>query len=324
MSLLRSCTATRRRDSTVPKKLRCVIYTRVSTPKQEFNYSLRTQLKKCREYASRQGWDVIAEYSDKFTGTKVSRPEFDKVRALSGTFEILLVYVLDRLGRLEPLPFWNMCKSFQENGTKVWTTEDGWINADDLIAVITPLFKSQGAFDERKKIVRRGRDGRREAAEKDHKITISRLGKYGYDYSKKRRKLTINPEETKWVKRIYEWYTEGDPDQQGKKIGMIAIARKLTELRIPTKADTAGKPKKKGYGVWGSSSVRVILTDETYAGRWYFGRSRPGDTPNTRKQADKKDPICVPCPPIVSEDTLQAAQARARAHYIVATRNTQA
>ncbi|MEP7305265.1 MAG: recombinase family protein [Acidobacteriota bacterium] len=57
-----------------------VIYCRVSTKEQVQNLSLRTQLKACRDYCAREGFEVAKEYTDAGESAKTTdRPEFQKL-----------------------------------------------------------------------------------------------------------------------------------------------------------------------------------------------------------------------------------------------------
>jgi DNA invertase Pin-like site-specific DNA recombinase len=82
---------------------RAVIYARVSTDEQaEEGYSLDEQLRLCREFCERKGWNVIAEYVDPgVSGTTVDRPAFQQMLADArlGKFDNLCVHKLDRFSR---------------------------------------------------------------------------------------------------------------------------------------------------------------------------------------------------------------------------------
>ena len=74
------------------------IYARVSTTDQ----SCEIQLRELREYASRRGWSLTAEYVDTgWSGAKASRPELDRLMRDAGRrqFDVVLVWKLDRFGR---------------------------------------------------------------------------------------------------------------------------------------------------------------------------------------------------------------------------------
>jgi hypothetical protein len=77
-----------------------------------------------------------------------------------------------------------------------------------------------------------------------------------------------------------------------------AIARRLTENRVPTWVDTNGKLEKKmPKGEWPPSSVANMLGNEVYRGRWYYAKS-------------SDEPILVNVPPIVDTDTWKMVQER--------------
>src|SRR5271170_1205352 len=74
------------------------VYARVSTTDQ----SCEMQLHELRQYVSRQGFQVFAEYVDTgFSGASASRPELDRLLrdARLRRFEAVLVWKLDRWGR---------------------------------------------------------------------------------------------------------------------------------------------------------------------------------------------------------------------------------
>jgi DNA invertase Pin-like site-specific DNA recombinase len=78
--------------------LKIGIYARVSTGKQEN----ANQLDQLREFARKQGWEIIAEYIDTVTGSgKLRRPQFDRMMldASQKKFDLLLFWKLDRLSR---------------------------------------------------------------------------------------------------------------------------------------------------------------------------------------------------------------------------------
>lgn len=99
------------------------IYARVSTNRQETD----NQLDQLSEFAIKQGWEIVAEYVDRVTGSgKKERPQFEKMMlaASQKKFDLLLFWKLDRLsregvrktlGHLEKLDGWGVAwRSYQE------------------------------------------------------------------------------------------------------------------------------------------------------------------------------------------------------------------
>lgn len=78
--------------------MRCALYVRVSTEEQ----SLDNQLAQLREYASRQGWQIVREHTDLgLSGKNGDRPAFKQMLrdASQRRFDVLLFWSLDRLTR---------------------------------------------------------------------------------------------------------------------------------------------------------------------------------------------------------------------------------
>ena len=84
----------------------------------------------CRKFAQKQGWRVVKEVAEKgVSGSKVSASKRDAIQQLkeeaaNGEFDILLVYMFDRLGRIESeTPF--VLEWFVQHGIEMWSTHEG-------------------------------------------------------------------------------------------------------------------------------------------------------------------------------------------------------
>lgn len=76
-----------------------VIYARFSCSKQR-EASIEDQLRVCRDWCRREGYSVVAEYSDyAISGRTDDRPKFQEMIANAGESEIVLVYMMDRFSR---------------------------------------------------------------------------------------------------------------------------------------------------------------------------------------------------------------------------------
>jgi DNA invertase Pin-like site-specific DNA recombinase len=76
---------------------RVALYGRCSTDRQE----VENQLVQLREFAAKQGWQVVAEYVDYESGGKGDRAQFQQlfVDASKRRFDLVLFWALDRLSR---------------------------------------------------------------------------------------------------------------------------------------------------------------------------------------------------------------------------------
>jgi DNA invertase Pin-like site-specific DNA recombinase len=86
-------------ERTVKMSKRVAIYGRVSTSGQ----STDIQLTECREYASRCGYEIVAEYTDTISGTtgKDEREALGRLLedAFARKFSVVVVYSIDRICR---------------------------------------------------------------------------------------------------------------------------------------------------------------------------------------------------------------------------------
>ena len=108
---------------------------RVSTAKQvdhdEQNQAdIPMQRKACHEFADRMGWTIVhEEQEDGVSGYKVSAAQRDKIQLIrehaeQGKFDILLVFMFDRLGRkADETPF--VVEWFVKKGVRVWSVNEG-------------------------------------------------------------------------------------------------------------------------------------------------------------------------------------------------------
>lgn len=108
---------------------------RVSTTKQvdhdELNQAdIPVQRKACRDFADKMGWVIVNEEQETgVSGYKVSANDRDKLqlikkRAEQGKFDILLVFMFDRLGRKsDETPF--VVEWFVKHGVRVWSVNEG-------------------------------------------------------------------------------------------------------------------------------------------------------------------------------------------------------
>lgn len=85
----------------------------------------------CHEFAERQqDWEIVKEFSEKgVSGYKVSAQDRDAIQdlkeaALREEFDVLLVFMFDRIGRIDDeTPF--VVEWFAKHGIEVWSTREG-------------------------------------------------------------------------------------------------------------------------------------------------------------------------------------------------------
>ena len=108
---------------------------RVSTDKQvDYNdksqADIPMQRRECHRFCEKMGWTIVhEEQEDGVSGHKVRAENRDKLqiikeRAKQGKFDILLVFMFDRIGRIaDETPF--VVEWFVKNGIAVWSVMEG-------------------------------------------------------------------------------------------------------------------------------------------------------------------------------------------------------
>lgn len=93
--------------------MKVAIYLRVSTDRQE----TENQAVQLREFAAKQGWQIVHKYCDYESGGTADRPEFKQMfgDASRRKFDLVLFWALDRLSRegvLQTLTYLNRLESY--------------------------------------------------------------------------------------------------------------------------------------------------------------------------------------------------------------------
>jgi site-specific DNA recombinase len=106
-----------------PGEARAILYARVSTDEQaRSGYSLAQQLEALRDYASREGYEVLEEVQDPGqSGASLERPGMDRMRdlvAAGGGATVVLAQDRDRFSR-EPAFTYILRRELQEHGCEL-------------------------------------------------------------------------------------------------------------------------------------------------------------------------------------------------------------
>jgi site-specific DNA recombinase len=299
-------------------KKRAILYPRVSTDEQAADgYSLPTQLEGCRKYVRDNGFDIVAELVEDYTGTVPieDRPEGSKVYAMLANDEadVLVAYRMNRIVRPpEEGDEWDipiLIRSLAKLGKEIHTCDRGHIGTSfgDLI---TAVLDGRSAGDERREFLERSKRGKRGKVRgnKDKGIPPKPFcgGTVPYGYKVNEQGLfEIDEAEAKVVKLIYDWYTNGE------SMSMGAITRRLSEMGISTPGESRTNYRIRESGMWNPSTIFKILRNELYYGVWHFTSTASGHP----------EKIAVSVPAIVSKEQWQAAQARKDYNRLMSRRN---
>jgi len=247
-----------------PRKV--AIYIRVSTAEQQMEgYSLEAQKKRLFSYVNdniglnlttKEGWI----YSDTHTGSDMNRPGLESLmKALHDKkFDAVLVLKIDRLSRsLKHLLM--IFEELEKNQISLISMQENLDFRGPIGKLVFQIFGAIAQF-ERELIKGRTMMGRLASAEMGN-YTGAHIP-FGYvavrNASGRGKKLELNPEERKWVEKIYDWYIyEG--------LGCGQIADRLNDLSVKKGSEAMEHYK---FTPWNERSVATILMSTIYRGEF--------------------------------------------------------
>jgi len=284
---------------------RAVLYARVSgDDRGKDGRNLAGQIEMCREYAQKRAYPVMAELPEDdrgASGASFELPQLAKIRemAQAGLFEILVVREIDRLSR-------NLAKQLiVEDELKRLNVRIEYVLGeypDTPEGNLLKHVRASVAEFERLKIIERMTRGRYLKV-KSGSVLVSKRPPYGYSAQPssdgKKFLLVVEENEAKIVVLVFDWFTTNDGVTL--PLGISQIATRLNEMGIPTARNPILKNKS---GKWSGSSVRAILTNETYIGIWTYGK------PHRNQRDPLENSVRVKVTPIVPQEVWEMAQAR--------------
>jgi site-specific DNA recombinase len=270
-----------------------VLYARVSTDEQaKSGYSLAQQLEALREYAVREGIEILEEIMDPGqSGASLERPGMDRVRDLvaAGGVDTVFAQDRDRFTR-EPAYHYLLKREFEEQGTKLCALNDH--GDDSPEGELTDGILDQLAKYERAKTAERTRRGKLRKAREGKIVAARPRPTYGFAYNDRRDGYVIDDEAMAVVRRIFEMCASG-----------------MSIRSVKTALDAEGVPTPNGGRHWSRMTIRDIVLDDCYKPHSYeevgklvapevaskldprahYGISWYGRTRSTTKQVVERD-----------------------------------
>ena len=286
-------------------KKRAVVYCRVSTNKEEQETSIKNQRKSLRKLCEDKDWTIphinvtgICEngiyYDEGVSGTKLKRPAFSRLLLDAGLepvidadtrqttttykankrktnkFDYIVVKDTSRFSR--NINVNSILQSLKENDVYVYFSDLNKSTENDADWTYISIFFTLAEAESRRK---------RDAVSFGYESGI-RAGKIyvggkiiGYDYHKESNSLTVNEEEAKLVKRVYDLYTE-------EHLGHHRICKQLEKEGFK---NSNGK-------VFTRSTISRMLKNEKYCGITTSGRFHKVDLFSNKKiERDYNDPV---------------------------------
>ena len=296
--------------------MKVVGYARVSTAKQRDEATIETQVSAIETFCKQKGHDLIHVYCDEaISGESTLLEERPQGKQLledadAGTFQAVVVYKADRLGRTPRVMESAAHELHHKRGIDI-------IGIAEHIDLGTPLgytmFTISGAIAaaERENTLKRLMDATLRYAEQG--VWLGGIVPYGYrvEGKKKEARLVLSAEpipgfdfsEVDVVRMIYRWAAD-----EGRSC--LVIAERLHALGVPTsyhrdeREVLSNKRKKKTANLWHCGRVRNMIVETTYKGVHFWGKRQKPTRPNQlpRPQIERAVPA------IVDEDIWQRAQ----------------
>lgn len=290
--------------------MRTAIDARASTPRQERDQTIESQLATLRSWTRAHGDEFLPEHEfidEGYSGARLDRPALDRLRdaIADAVIDQLLVLTPDRLARKHAYQVL-LLEEFRRAGCAVVFLQRPI--SDDPNDQL--LLQIQGAVAEYERAVLAERFRR-------GKLQNARSGNYnggkaphGYHYIRKREgvpgHLVVNDAEAEMVRQVYGWLIE----------------ERMTIRQILKRLNAGPWPPRSQSGQWSSSVVHHILSDPirrgiAYSNRYQFvppkkPRKRgPASRENScRKPKPENEWIAIPVPAIVGPETFDLAQAQ--------------
>ena len=275
--------------------LRVTFYARVSTDQDEQINSLENQVQYYTELIkSKKNWTFVPGYIDEgISGTSTRhRDDFNRMirDAKAGLFDFIITKEISRFSR-STLDSIKYTQELLDYNVGVFFQNDN-INTLDTDSEFRLVIMAGVAQDEVRKLSERLKFGFRQAIKNGHVLGNDKL--YGYD--KKDCVLTINEEEAKIVRIIFDLYAN-------HRYGTRKISQTLFDMGYTSREGNA----------FNVLTIRHMLENPKYKG-WYCGNKTQNLDYRTKKKAflDESEWVMYPdpsIPAIVSEELWDRANA---------------
>lgn len=307
-----------------PDKRRVCLYVRVSTTEQAEKFGKNVQLSQMKKW--------LAAHEDQFTHDEKyiyidegfsgaseieERENLPKLfeAAKKNKFDVVLVWKLDRFFRRTRYLL-NAIEELREMGVDFIATSQAEVNTTTTFGKFMLGLLGIIAEMERDLILERTGIGRIEAATAGK--WVGGMHTYGYDIDPQKQTISINPETSKIVRKIFNWLVKDrlntyEIQQRLNAKGDIPTQADLEAQRLEKEGRLKGKKRTKNpANYWHDTTVGRILRNEAYKGYYYYGKTTLKFDPVLKKKREHANPpeewIKITCPKIVDEKIWEKAQ----------------
>lgn len=221
------------------KRVYCLY--RVSTLGQVEKDDIPMQRQACHAFAEKQGWQIIAEFSEKgVSGFKQSAEQREalvaiKQAAILKKFDVLLVFMFDRLGRRDDeTPF--VVEWFVKNGIAVWSVMEGEQRFENHVDKLLNYIRFWQSSGESIKTALRTRVRMEQLIQENGYVggtapygyrlcKLGRVNKRGFEVHD----LLMDPAKAEVIKTIFRLYCEEDMGPY-KQTDEAAMAEAISDI----------------------------------------------------------------------------------------------
>jgi len=232
--------------------MKVAIYVRVSTQEQaREGFSIPAQLESLRAFCKSQNWEVTEEYKEEGKSAKdLDRP---KMRQMMRDIErrkidLVLVHKLDRLTR-SVSDLYQLLEYFEKYDVKFRSATEVYDTTTAMGRLFITLVAALAQW-ERENLAERVKFGIEQMIDEGKRP--GGHSAYGYKFDKDFN-CTVIEEESRWVKKIFEWYNDG--------FGYRKIADRLNELHVSPRIAMK----------WTSATIYGMLRNDLYTGIYRWG-----------------------------------------------------
>lgn len=263
--------------------LKVAIYIRVSTHWQVDKDSLKVQERELISYCQMVlGINDYVVFTDPgYSAKNTDRPDYQAMmdRIRTGEFSHLLVWKIDRISR-NIIDFATMSEELKRLGVAFVSKNEQFDTSTAMGEAMLQIIMVFAQFE------------RKQTSERVTAVMLSRAGNgqwnggrvpYGYRWDKETSTFSLDEVEAGYVKRMAQLYEEHQ--------SLLFVAKWLNDAGIATKSGAA----------WTPSSLRVILTNPWYIGRYVYNVHSDG---RGQKKRDESEWIFIDNhhEPILDED----------------------
>ncbi|KKP56405.1 MAG: Resolvase domain protein [Parcubacteria group bacterium GW2011_GWC1_34_10] len=304
------------------KKLKAALYIRVSTTGQddEEHFGPEVQLERGQNYCKSQGFELEEShiYKDTISGSTHPEKRTGLTQLLKDAeqkeFDVVLVYKIDRLARNLKV-FLGIIEHFEALKV-IFRSVTEPIDTSTPVGQMVMQILAMFAQFERGMIRERTLGGKLQAAKQGNFVTG--VATYGYRVDKTTKRLVIEPEQAKIVKKLFHWAVD-------EKLPLREIEKRMNQLKVSAPY-VAKYKKRKTLDYWHKRTIGRILTNETYTGNFFYRKyKRPFNNltsiTDKRMLRPKEDWIPMETQPIITREMFEAAKTQLLKNRELARRN---